>query len=88
MKRPSGRVGGGVDSVDGLDAPEETPTSGPLKRPSAATAESPKKRPSANTTAVPEKKSELRVCKYRYKDTGVWGFKLNGKEKIRVIWMA
>ena len=50
-----------------------------MKKPAASTKVASKKRPAAAT-----EEPELKVCKYRYNKTGVWGFKLNGSEKIRV----
>ena len=65
----------------------------PMKRPSAQ-AKSKASTASAPTppSAPPPKKgmkrpaatSELRVSKYFYKSTKIWGFKLNGAEKFRV----
>ena len=67
----------------------------PMKRPStkatpkASTSSGPKTEPPSNPSPKkgmkrPAGTSELRVSKYFYKNTKIWGFKLNGAEKFRV----
>ena len=55
----------------------------PMKRPASA--------PSSRSTEDPPvmkrpsgKTKEFTVCKYKYKDQGAWGFKWDGKERLRV----
>lgn len=69
----------------------------PLKSPPTGSTSTPKKRPAASTASgegkpPPMKKPAARdrspkgpkICHYIYKKTGVWGFKIDGKQKLRV----
>lgn len=60
-------------------AEKKTPMKRPASAPSSRSTEDPPvmKRPSGKT-------KEFTVCKYKYREQGAWGFKWDGKERLRV----
>lgn len=63
-------------------SPEPTP---PTPKAKADTAK-PLKRPAASQALPVEGPAPCKINKYQYKNNGVWGFKVNGREMFRASW--
>lgn len=63
---------------------EKTPPSTPMKRPAVGTLDPPMKRPASakNAAKPPAKPKEASIGKCFYKATGIYGFKVDGKQKM------